>query len=76
MSEQREEPMRNLDQNTPTVLCAWCKSKTRHPRKGWQSLTGALHDSDVSHGICPDCYRSLCLDTIQKAIIRQTLGSV
>lgn len=38
------------------IVCAWCK---KSERKGdtWGPRTTQLSDDQLSHGICPECFR-------------------
>ena len=74
MIQQNKGQGKVTDYNKPIVLCAWCKSKTQYPNKCWQPLTQSLPEQEVSHGICPDCYKKVCSDTLIKAFARQALA--
>jgi hypothetical protein len=39
-----------------TVVCAWCKERQRYGDT-WGPRKTRMNDSQLSHGICPDCFR-------------------
>lgn len=39
----------------PPVICAWCKARQRRGDT-WGPLKTRFDSTQVSHGICPDCF--------------------
>lgn len=40
-----------------TIVCAWCKQR-QCDANGWGPRRPAPEESQLSHGICPECYAS------------------
>lgn len=48
------------------VVCAWCGVRESLDGKKWRVVTAARM-VDVSHGICPECYKRVNGDVSRKA---------